>query len=41
VNKKALIDIVKQEFELSLDMENMIEGFQGDNFDYETFCSIF
>lgn len=24
VNKKALIEIVKQEFEISLDLENMI-----------------
>lgn len=41
VNKKALIEIVKQEFEISLDLENMIEGFEGENFDYEAFCSIF
>jgi hypothetical protein len=41
VNKRALIDIVKQEFELSLDLENILEGVQGDNLDYDTFCSIF
>lgn len=34
VNKSALMEIVKREFELSLDLENMIEGVQGDNLDY-------
>jgi hypothetical protein len=41
VNKGALMEIVKREFELSLDLETMIEGVQMDNLDYETFCSIF
>lgn len=41
VNKGALMEIVKREFELSLDLENMIEGLQTDNLDYELFCSIF
>lgn len=41
VNKSALMEIIKREFELSLDLEAMIEGVQTDNLDYETFCSIF
>jgi hypothetical protein len=41
VNKNMLMEIVKREFELSLDMEAMIEGVQGDNLDYDLFCSIF
>lgn len=41
VNKNALMEIVKREFELSLDIEAMIEGMQGDNLDYDAFCSIF
>lgn len=41
VNKNVLMEIVKREFELSLDMEAMIEGVQGDNLDYDLFCSIF
>ena len=41
VNKSVLMEIVKREFELSLDLENMIEGLQNDNLDYEVFCSIF
>lgn len=41
VNKRTLIEIVKQEFELSLDLENILEGVQGENLDYDTFYSIF
>jgi hypothetical protein len=41
VNKRTLIEIVKKEFELSLDLENILEGVQGENIDYDTFCSIF
>ncbi len=41
VNKSDLMEIVKREFELSLDLETMIEGVQGENLDYEVFCSIF
>jgi hypothetical protein len=41
VNKSVLMDIVKREFELSLDLEAVIEGVQGENLDYELFCSIF
>jgi hypothetical protein len=37
----VLMDIIKREFELSLDLEAMIEGLQGDNLDYDSFCSIF
>lgn len=35
------MDVIKREFELSLDLEAMIEGLQGDNLDYDSFCSIF
>lgn len=41
VNKSVLMEIVKREFELSLDLEAVIEGVQGENLDYELFCSIF
>ena len=41
VNKSTLMEIIKREFELSLDLEAVIEGVQGDNIDYDTFCSIF
>ena len=35
------MEIVKREFELSLDLETIIEGLQHDNLDYDIFCSIF
>ena len=41
VSKTNLMEIVKREFELSLDLEAVIEGLQHDNLDYDVFCSIF
>ena len=41
VSKTNLMEIVKREFELSLDLETIIEGLQHDNLDYDIFCSIF
>lgn len=41
VNKSTLMEIIKREFELSLDLEAVIEGVQSENLDYEIFCSIF
>ena len=41
VSKSSLMEIVKREFELSLDLEAIIEGLQHDSLDYEVFCSIF
>ncbi len=41
VNKSKLMEVIKKEFELSLDLEAMIEGVQSENLDYEIFCSIF
>ena len=41
VNKSTLMEIVKREFELSLDLEAVIEGLQTENLDYDMFCSIF
>jgi hypothetical protein len=41
VGKSTLMEIIKREFELSLDIEAMIDGFQGENLDYSAFCSIF
>jgi hypothetical protein len=41
VNRSTLMEIVKREFELSLDLEAVIEGLQNDNLDYDSFCSIF
>lgn len=35
------MEIVKREFELSLDLEAVIDGLQNDNLDYDVFCSIF
>ena len=41
VNKSTLMEIIKREFELSLDLETIIEGLQNENLDYDVFCSIF
>ena len=35
------MEIIKREFELSLDLETIIEGLQNENLDYDVFCSIF
>lgn len=41
VRKTALIETVKREFELTFDIETLIDSVQGDNLDYYSFCSIF
>lgn len=41
VRKAALIETVKREFELTFDIESLIESVQGDSLDYSAFCSIF
>jgi hypothetical protein len=41
VGKTSLIETIKREFELTFDIEAMIEGVSGDHLDYSAFCSIF
>jgi len=41
VSKSSLIETIKREFELTFDIESMIDGVQGENLDYHSFCSIF
>ncbi len=41
VSKTSLIETIKREFELTFDIEAMIDGVQGENLDYSSFCSIF
>ena len=41
VSKANLIETIKREFELTFDIEAMIDGVSGDTLDYSTFCSIF
>ena len=41
VSKSNLIETIQREFELTFDIENMIDGVNGDSLDYDTFCSIF
>jgi hypothetical protein len=39
--KKSAIEAVKREFELTFDIESLVDSVQGDSLDYSTFCSIF
>jgi hypothetical protein len=41
VTKTTLIETIKREFELTFDIEAMIEGVTGESLDYSAFCSIF
>jgi hypothetical protein len=43
VYKKTIIDIIKTEFELFFDIEDLLEkiGTQGDDLDFQTFCLLF
>ena len=41
VRKEVLVETIKREFELTFDIEMLIEGVQGESLDYYTFCSIF
>ena len=41
VNKTNLIETIKREFELTFDIESIIDGVQGESLDYSAFCSIF
>jgi hypothetical protein len=41
VRKSSLIETIKREFELTFDIESIIDGVQGDSLDYTAFCSIF
>lgn len=41
VSKTTLIETIKREFELTFDIEAMIDGVTGESLDYAAFCSIF
>ena len=41
VYKKTLIETIKTEFELTFDIESLIDSFQGEALDYYSFCEIF
>ena len=41
VRKSVLVETIKREFELTFDIEMLIEGVQGESLDYSMFCSIF
>ena len=41
VAKKTLIETIKNEFELTFDIESLIDSFPGDSLDYYSFCEIF
>ena len=41
MKKSTLIETIKREFELTFDIEALIDGYQGESLDYSAFCSIF
>ena len=41
VQKKTLIETIKNEFELTVDIQSMMDAVQGESLDYSSFCQIF
>lgn len=41
IRKNTLIETMKNEFELTFDIETFLDNVQGESLDYSSFCSIF